>query len=239
VTAQPLQEIAERRSQVYWFLSRLFIDRPDTGFVADLDRALGDREDAGGSDALRSAMGRMRAALTRLGAGAADVLGVEYTRLLRGVYAKGPLPPPFESLHLNATDSHEATVRVANDMMVAGFADAAPETGPQDHIGAELRFLALLCYRESEAWSAGDLDAAEATIGREVAFLDEHVMRWVPGYCERLAAESREPFYRAVADVVAIALREDRARTGELLLECSGIRQGEAMRTPEREATGD
>jgi TorA maturation chaperone TorD len=238
VTGYALTAVAERRSQIYWFLSRLFLDRPDTAFLSELKSALTAHEETGEDGALSRALARMRAVLADLAEAGTEGLSVEFTRLLRGIHAKSALPPPFESLHTSGPESHEATLRVVAVMAAAGFGDVASEVGPQDHIGAELRFLALLCFREAQAWSAGQLDAAENVLERQRAFLDDHILRWVPPYCERLSSESREAFYAAVADVVAAALDDERRRIDELLSECRILRQGESEPMPDR-ATAD
>lgn len=111
----------------------------------------------------------------------------------------------------------DSTMAVEAAYREAGFDPPVPEAGPPDHLGAELRFLSLACYREMEAWQAGDSAAAAAWIERERRFLDEHLLAWVPGHCERLAQAAETPFYRAIVSQIAQACRADRDEIALLL----------------------
>jgi TorA maturation chaperone TorD len=101
----------------------------------------------------------------------------------------------------------------------AEFDRVAPEAGPQDHIGAELRFMSLLCYRESRAWGGGDRALAESLRANQMRFLDDHLLQWVPGYCEALSQAAAEPLYEGLAQMTRDALAEDRRVLDELRLE--------------------
>ena len=46
---------------------------------------------------------------------------------------------------------------------------------------------------------AGEAEAARQRIAQQRTFLDEHLLAWLPDYAGRIARESREPFYAAVA----------------------------------------
>jgi TorA maturation chaperone TorD len=98
----------------------------------------------------------------------------------------------------------------------------APEAGPADHLGAELRFLALLCHRESEAWQAENRAVAREWIERERAFLDDHVLQWVPEHCQRLVGLAQSAYHRAMFTLIARACVSDRDDVEELPLHESG-----------------
>jgi len=68
-----------------------------------------------------------------------------------------------------------------------------PEAGSgPDHLVSELLLLAALLERGQ---------ATEAAL-----FLDQHPLRWVPGFCSRVATRCREPFYAGVAILTAAHL---------------------------------
>jgi len=91
----------------------------------------------------------------------------------------------------------------------AGFGDIAPEAGPQDHLGVELRFMSLLCYREMEAWQEGDSVEAEAVRSRQEAFLQEHLLAWLPEFSERIAEYAKMGFYPALMRIVEAFCRQE------------------------------
>jgi putative dimethyl sulfoxide reductase chaperone len=206
-----LAEIAKRRSSTYWLLSRLVLEAPSSGFLADIGGALdAARPDVGlplGLETLAFAD-----AIRRAGAecGGSEALSVERTRLLGGLARGYGAPPPYESVFREDKLPGESTIAVSAAYAEAGFDPPVPEAGPADHLGAELRFLSLACYREMEAWQAGDRAAAAGWVERERAFLDEHVLQWVPEHCERLAQIAETPFYRAAVSLIGRACLVDR-----------------------------
>jgi putative dimethyl sulfoxide reductase chaperone len=190
--------LAEARSKTWWLLSRFYLERPEVSFLEELHLALGDPASGGVAD-MDTDMEVVHDALAGDLAGLSDRLLQEYTRLFRGIQDQLGPPPPFESLYRGQGMMGDLTLAVMHRYQAAGFADIEPEAGPQDHLGAELRFLSLLCFREAEAWMAGEDEAARQRIAQQRTFLDEHLLAWLPDYAGRIARESREPFYAAVA----------------------------------------
>jgi len=220
-----LAESAARRSRTYWLLSRLVLEKPGAALLAELDATLPAPAEAAAEDdeALADEVGRLGIAVrAALGdPGALEALAVDHTRLFAGIDKGSGTQAPFESVVLESRLMGDATLAVEMAYDAAGFAAPAPEAGPPDHIGAELRFLALACHQEMEAWQAGDRAAAAACVGREQRFLDEHLLAWVPQHCERLAQAAQTPFYRAAASLIGRACVVDREDV-TLLLEQTG-----------------
>ena len=214
-----LAELAQRRGSTYWLLSRLVLEAPSSEWLAELDRMLQaatpDPEAPLGAETagLRDAVHEARA-----DAGVSPKLAVEHTRLFGGLSQSYGPPPPYESVALEGKLPGEATIAVAAAYAGAGFDPPVPQAGPPDHAGAELRFLALLCHRESEAWRSNDRNTALDVVERERAFLDDHVLRWLPDHCEKLVAAANGPYHRAVLTLVARACLLDRDDVEELPL---------------------
>jgi putative dimethyl sulfoxide reductase chaperone len=212
-----LADIAQRRSRTYWLLSRLVLEAPSPAFLTELGAALdGAPPDAGlplGHEtiALSKAVNEAHAE-----PGAPEALDVERTRLLAGLTRTHGAPPPYESVFREDKLPGEATIAVSAAYADAGFEAPVPEAGPADHLGAELRFLALLCHRELEAWRVGERATAAAWVERERAFLDDHVLQWVPQHCERLLALAEAPYHRAMFTLIARACLIDRDDVEEL-----------------------
>jgi TorA maturation chaperone TorD len=78
-----------------------------------------------------------------------------------------------------------------------------------DHFGVELAYVAHLCGKEQEFVTSGD--TARLVRAREMQrdFLAAHVCLWVDTLRDRVASRSKNPFYRAVCElVVALAHRD-------------------------------
>ena len=75
--------------------------------------------------------------------------------------------------------------------------------------------LALLGYREMQAYQQGDAGAAGQWLARQRRFLDDHVLNWVPAHCERLGGLARTSFYSALFALLRRAC----------LLDCSDLAQ--------------
>ncbi len=214
-----LAELAQRRGSTYWLLSRLVLEAPSPEWLAELDGLLRavtpDLAAPLGAEttALRDAVHEARA-----DTGASINLAIQHTRLLGGLSQSYGPPPPYESVALEGKLPGEATIAVAAAYAEADFDPPAPEAGPPDHAGAELRFLALLCRRESEAWRSNDRNTALDVVERERAFLDDHVLRWLPDHCEKLVAAAEGTYHRAVLTLVARACLLDREDVEELPL---------------------
>jgi TorA maturation chaperone TorD len=219
-----LAESAARRSQTYWLLARLVLERPDAALLAELDSTLPLPAEASAKDepladevcqlgvVVRAALGDPKAL---------EALEVDYTRLFGGLAKRYSAPAPFESVALESRLMGDSTLAVQAAYREAGFDPPAPESGPPDHMGAELRFLSLACHQEMAAWHAGDRATAACWVERERRFLDEHLLAWVPRHCECLGQVAETPFYCAVVSLIGRACLVDREDV-TLLLDQTG-----------------
>jgi len=209
-----LAESAARRSRNYWLLARLVLEKPSAALLTELDSTLplpaeaAPNDDEPLADEVERLGVAVRAALAD--PGAVEALNVDHTRLFAGISKGNGISAPFESVVLESRMMSDATLAVEVAYHEAGFEAPAPEAGPPDHLGAELRFLALSCHQEMEAWQTGDRATAAAWVERERRFLDEHLLAWVPQHCKRLAQAAQTPFYRAAASLIGRACLVDR-----------------------------
>lgn len=211
-------EVAAARSRTYWLLSELFLVAPD-GTGCDALATQLETCEAGADAAWADLVVGLRRAL---GEARPEDLQREHTRLLGGVGPDYGPPPPYESVHRGeATVAGEATARACRAYAEAGFGAIHPEAGPQDHIGVELRFMALAAIAERDAWCAGDRDRARALLARQLAFVRDHLVAWVPGYCALIGGESRIAFYARLAALTERVVIDDHALVADLLAEVS------------------
>lgn len=202
---------AKGRSRLFWLLAEGLLNGLTTGSWSSLG-LVGASNESGTAGQLDSALENLLDALDRAGTAAADRLAVEHTRLFAGL-AEGAGPtPPFESAWWQ-DETGEIEAVVADAYTEAGFADIDLQAGPQDHLAVELKFMALLAHREAEAWQLEDPVAAEARIHQQQAFLDRHILQWVPRWIDQVAQNTQEPVYWAFAGLISAAL----AHTAEVL----------------------
>lgn len=205
IEAQALEGAAASRSQIYWFLADFFLAAPDAERLARLRATLA----AAGNEGDPAFAAAMRLLADDAAPGGCAALAVEFTRLFGGLREGYGPPPPYESVQREGTlvgASAEAVTAAYRD---AGFDRVAPDATPHDHLGAELRFMALLCYREMEAWRDGNAADAAGWLQRQQRFLDCHLLRWVPDYCCVLRECTTLDFYRGVNELSVAALARD------------------------------
>ena len=214
-----LAAVAQRRSQAYWMLARCFGERPSKPLFAELQLALAgvappapDEPLAAESAALVNALLSAAQDETQ-----AQDLSIEFTRLFSGISKSYGGPPPFESVAREGAWGGDTLAAVVEAYAEAGISPPLPEAAPPDHLSAELRFLAIACYHEGQAWDGGDLQAACDWLQRERDFLDQHILCWVPDYCAKLDDLAHKPLYHALLVLTPLACQNDRQDIDNIL----------------------
>lgn len=208
-SAATLAEIAGRRGRTYWLLASGFAEAPGRALFGELITALGPvnhaeplgAETAAFTDAVQAALSMDDDS---------TVLAIEFARLFGGISESYGGLPPFESVVRTGNWGGDTVLEVIAAYGNADIAPPVPEASPVDHLAAELRFLAIACHRESQAWQADNTQAAMNWVRRERDFLDRHVLRWVPEYCQKAADMAMTPFYRALLALTPRACELDR-----------------------------
>ncbi len=196
---------AEDRSRFFWWLASWFLAPPDAEQLAGLPSPA---EAAPPEDELDRAWLALALARPDPSTVSVEEVGGEFTRLLGGIQEGLGPPPPFESVWREERLMGEATTAVIQAYAGAGFADLAPEAGPQDHLAAELRFIALLALREAEAWRAGDPTSARLRLAQQREFLERHPAAWAPRWADTLIRETRLPLFAALAGLIKAGLAQ-------------------------------
>ena len=163
------------------------------------------------AEAAREIAGALGLALPEgFGAGAsAEGLRPEATRLFVG--APEPAVSPYEGVWRAADDGVQAllfvnphSMEVERFMRACGLGRPEGTNEPLDHVATECELLEHLALRAAGAeppeGAPADADlpggSPAAAYG---AFLEGHACAWMPRFAERVAAESRVPFYRDAA----------------------------------------
>ena len=229
MTAAHFEEQAGRRSEGYWLLSRLFLELPTPAGLAELRAALASVESD--SDPLRTDIAFLRSAIDEaIAVPGAMAAAVEYTRCFVAMPQGSQEPLPYESHVREGRLPGEATANVYALAAQWGYADVAPESGSPDHLGAELRLMALLCHDERTGWHTGDRTLAIESLRRQNRFLDDHLARWAPDYCAAVAARAENTYVQAIARITANLVRADVAALAEIFQQVDALRAD--ARTP-------
>lgn len=133
-------------------------------------------------------------------------LGRDHARLFLGI-AEGHGPkPPFASLWVAGGMPGPVTARIAQAFADAGISPSH-RLGPCDHIAELLTFMSRL---------AGDTPALALpdTVGRQRAFLDAHLLSWVPAWTAAVGDAAQTTFYRSWARALSDFLRADAVYLG-------------------------
>lgn len=147
------------------------------------------------------------ASVVEAGVNAGEVAD-EHLRLFDGLPA--PLAPLWESGYFNdrGLAFQDQMMDVRARFRRQGLQSAMKNREPDDSLGLELQFLALLADRAADALSHGDQDKAARLIEEHNEFLSEHTLCWVGAWADLVRRHARNPFYPALATLVEALVSE-------------------------------
>ena len=177
---------ADERSQLYWFVSDCFLQVPTASSISEI------------SQALQIPVAKQEPL----------ALEKEFTRLFRGIKEGYGPPPPYESLYRPAEFPTDVVEAVLSYYQAAGFNADEICLEPVDFLASELKLMALLAFKEAECIQKVDREQAALYQALQHKFLQNHIMVWVPDYCQRLQQASQVDFYRYLARYLADFLNE-------------------------------
>ena len=131
-------------------------------------------------------------------------LAVEYCRLFLG---PDKHISPHESVHHQRDDGDwgthwgASTVDVKKFIETAGLEYKQEYTGMPDHISAELDFMKEAAEREAQALEENDWEGALYCQKMEKKFISDHLIKWIPAFCDKIISQAEISFYGDLADV--------------------------------------
>lgn len=143
-----------------------------------------------------------------------DALAIEFTRLFIG---PGVHVPPYAAVHLGdewASLWGPDTVWVKDFIEAAGFAYRTGYHDLPDHVSVELEFMHELTAKEAAALEASDMTEAARLQAIESTFVNDHLARWIPAFCDRVAGHAERRFYRGLANLTKDFIEAERASLG-------------------------
>ncbi len=206
-TGEELQMLARARATFSSFVNAHFLNLPDEEFVQQLRSAehrlvLGQLQDSGTlhpdiSEGARLMDSYLEQQLGLNDKELSEALGVDRTRLYRGVSPTYGPPPPYEAVWSREGNNAPALLqKIASIYRKHGLAQAPDAAERLDYIGIELAFIQELAQEEAEAWEAGEADRARSLLAGQSAFIREHLINWVPAFIETALEFAGTDFYR-------------------------------------------
>src|SRR5512141_1208219 len=182
---QELANIARTRAAFTSFLSVHFTTLPEAGFVermrhgdltAMLEAVVNDEsvdgDLASGTTLMRDYLNETRAVETPE---LAQELGVDRTRLYRGLSPTYGPPPPYEMVWSKTKPDVSLLVELAGTYREMGLSPSPEMVERMDYLGVELDFMRELALREAAAWDLNSPESALKLLETQRTFMDEHL----------------------------------------------------------------
>lgn len=192
------REAVDARRATYLFLSSSYMHEVPLAVLEQL---------AEEPSAYEGVLGNYAASLAEADLEQARVdAAADFARLFLGM---SPSPvTPYESVYRS---EKQLLMQKPRDEVVAAYSNegfrCSPELRlPEDHLGFELEFMALLCQKELDALDACDAVALSEARSAQRAFLEEHLLGWAPQLCADVLLRTKEGFYAGVAEATSVFL---------------------------------
>jgi len=181
-------QLALARSGVYGLLAHIYRDPPSVDFLRQLTDPL-----------FHSALSELGINLSPELTGNPDALlmenlSVEFTRLFIG---PGKHISPHGSVHRNNEGDlwGQSTADVKYFIENCGYVYNQAYSGLPDHISVEFEFMSTTGRQEADAWQEGNLRLVNSSRKVQKIFFTEHLLSWVPQFCNKIIEAAKLPFY--------------------------------------------
>jgi TorA maturation chaperone TorD len=201
-------DVAEARSQVYGLLSAFYLELPDLKLLEGIfDAKFQHHFSLVASEFLTA---EIKEGLELIASFAAafkahpreetlKLISIDRTRLLRGVNEQYSPPPPYESVYRDDRLWGKSTEEVSQICGRLRVKLSEESSEPPDYIGIELDLMRLICCGEKEAWQTGSIDKARQYLEAGDEFLRQHIIKWIPDFCEQMYRRAELDFYRGIS----------------------------------------
>jgi TorA maturation chaperone TorD len=228
VTSRDFLTLATKRSETYGFLASVFLEMPSKGALKRLIAGIPSADPLAGTEPMdlqgevAKAFDSLRKYLVENRDKALDTwardLNIERTLLVRGL-KKGVGPaPPYESVYLGSGQlRREPALALLKLHDAAGAALSAEGKQQPDYIGTELDFMRFLCEKEAAFWDKGDIPGATRTLEMERKLLADHLVAWVPKYCDAALGYARSGFFKSILAITRGTVALEASLVGELI----------------------
>jgi TorA maturation chaperone TorD len=230
-----LSALAAARSRVYGFLGGVYNRLPDEQFAASLASpelavflsSLGDAEDTPEDmrEGLRLIQAFIRASQDKPIEELKTDLAVERTKLVRGIKPGYGPPPPYEGVYAATAEEAlgHAVLNIKNIYAESGVVLPEEVHDQPDFIGFELDFMRHLAEREAQAWADDKMEEVILVTKKEQAFLVEHILAWIPRFCDLMFEQAQLDFYRGIARLTKGFVESEAHTVAELVNQVQAV----------------
>jgi TorA maturation chaperone TorD len=143
---------------------------------------------------------RMIALRMSIAAASVEELEAEFNRLFSGAMECAPYESSFE---FDIFRKQAGLADLAGFYRAFGFELGEASRWQTDHIGVQLEFGSIVLQRTAEAVDADLQEQAAICVDALRKFLDDHLGRWFAAFSGDVAAQTRLPYYRTLAELTA------------------------------------
>jgi TorA maturation chaperone TorD len=119
----------------------------------------------------------------------------------------------------------EATVAVKKFIESSGLSFEPEYKGFPDHISVEFEFMQQVTRREEQAWGEEDEEGAIYCLKIQKKFIEEHLVRWIPRFCEKIIRVAELPFYREMAALTRSFIEFEKEEVNEYLVSAENAKE--------------
>jgi putative dimethyl sulfoxide reductase chaperone len=124
-------------------------------------------------------------------------LGVDWTRLFRGVTPRYGPPPPYESIYADTGETDLGTIKSLIEFYWTSGAQLENTAGNRpDYLGLELSFLCFLAEEEAKAWESGNEELARSYQEKASSFFEQHPAAWANKFLIEALNYAKTGFYK-------------------------------------------
>lgn len=184
-----IDENSMARANFYAFLSRMFVEEPPFELIEDIVQDKIKFPTVSSHDDFTEGMS-LFSNFAEGDKNARDIhekLCREFTRLFIGPV---PLLYPYESRYIDGSMMAKSLIKVKEEYRKAQLKKVNDYHEPEDHIAMELGFMSNLCIKETKE-----------SIRKQSDFLQNHLSKWVPAFCDELCAKSNNDFYKGIGKI--------------------------------------
>ena len=124
-----------------------------------------------------------------------EKLGIDRTRLYRGVSPTYGPPPPYEMVWSKTWIDISLLQVLAAIYRENRLAPSTKIVDRLDYIGLELEFIHKLALRETEARESSKAEKADTLLLVQKQFFCEHLEPWVPSFVNKALDDAKTDFY--------------------------------------------